>query len=215
MSSPTLPLAMRPAPLCALPLGLALPVDPRPPALAVLEDWLCEHARDWVVNPEREPLEIPPAGEAAGAPSELVDQAYDAAWMWWHERTEPALLMRQLAAQRGAHVRMGYLRIEQIAPACRAHHEALLLADQNGRPATAVRTWIRPPHRVSRAGDEIRLHGTRVSVHRHASLAGPSGQTIRWFSRGEGVGGVIPDGWRRWSDHVLSRDLPPLPPPKA
>ncbi len=188
--------------MSGLPLKLAepalplVPADPRPAAIAVLEDWLAERLEGWKVDHGRDWLDLCARGRKCAAPATLVEQAEEAAWAHWRTITGPARLVTALTVARGRGT-VGQLHASQIAAARRAHEQALCLAMVNGLHARKVRTWL-VDGRYGCASDEVRFVGALVTVHRLHRITEDSQQAINWPRRFPDV----PEGWVREGSYI-------------
>lgn len=196
-----LPLRMQPRPELPPQPDLVRPRDPRPVSVAVLEDWLGEHAPGWVVDAKRDHLETCRWGVLRDAPRALVDEAWRTTWERWEADTDPGRLLPMLAHARGRG-KVGALWAEHLWAARQAHGEALLLAlhPSRGILARHVRTWAVGGH-YGCGSDEVRFRGAAVTVHRLGRVTEDSRQAIAWPRHC----GEPPEGW--WEDgHYIRRN---------
>lgn len=189
----TLPLLQ--APPLPLPLAPARAPDVRPPAVAVLEDWLGEHAPKWRTDPQRDWLETWQGGIRHEAPWSLLEQAFTEAWACWETLTAPSKVLPLLASMRGRGT-VGRMWLELYLAGLAAHREALELALEHGVLVRHVRTWI-TSGRYGCASDEVRLHGCGVVARRLHRITEDSQQAIRWPT-----GAALPEGWVRDGDYI-------------
>jgi hypothetical protein len=185
-----------------LPLTLAQPRlldpvrhDPRPPAVAVLEDWLGQRLPTYCPDPARDWLETWQTGWRVGADDALCSLARREIQEAWEVLTEPARLLRLLRGKRRRGT-VGQLWQEHLHEARGAHAEALRLALTWSVPASRVRTWA-VGGRYGCASDEVRFRGCTVTVHRRSRVTEDSRQSIGWPS-----GSETPEGWERDGSYI-------------
>lgn len=179
-----------------LPLTLAPPLfepprrDSRPPSVAVLEDWLGEHAPRWLPDPERDWLDTWRGGVTHAAPLSLLEQAFTETWACWEALTAASQVFPLLASMRGRGT-VGRMHLGLYTAGLAAHREALELALVHGVSVRHVRTWV-VSGRYGCASDEVRLRGCGVVARRLRRITEDSRQAIGWPQ-----GLAAPEGWRR------------------